>query len=175
MSNGYDDRQQIFRDEKKQSLILNMIEYDCTLLYDKFNYNKSRLRHSIELYEEFITTEINTLFEQSNTFVEIVLSHRTNFKEFMLDIDLDEIRLQNGHDSVTNQQFVIYITLQEWWLQGPKGQQFYLMVDIDVFRFHQNWGMNLITTEQKTVLQTPTILIRIDFFLSLNSLQHFTE
>lgn len=128
--------QEIFCDRKKQSTILTMIEADCTLLYDYYHKNVERLRQVIEFYEEFITTEINALFEQSNSFVEIVLTHRTNFKEFIRNVNEDDMQIPNAFKCLKDFFFVIYITVQEWFLQGPKGQQFFSMVDIDAFKFY---------------------------------------
>lgn len=130
----------IFCDRKKQSTILNMIESDCTFLYDYYSRNIQRLKQVIELYEEFITVEINVLFEQSNSFCEIVLTHRGKFKEFIRQIDATEMSFPNAREKRTEDFYIIYITVQEWLLQGPKGQQFYSMVDIDAFKFYENWA-----------------------------------
>lgn len=116
-----------------------MIEHDCTMLYDHYHRNKHALKQVIEFYEEFITAEMNILFEQSNSFVEIVLTHREHFKEFIRRVEGVEMQIQNGHDKRTEDYFIIHITVQEWLLQGPKGQQFYSMVDIDAFKFYQRW------------------------------------
>lgn len=128
--------QETLGDRKKQSTILTMIEHDCTLLYEYYHQNLDRLKRVIEFYEEFITMEINTLFEQSNSFVEIVLTHRTNFREFIRNVNMQS---PNAYKSRTETFYVLYITVQEWLLYGPKGQQFYSMVDIDAFKFYQSW------------------------------------
>lgn len=152
MSNGEQVQQDIFCDRKLQTTILNMIEQDCTRLYDYYNQNKQQLKVAIEYYEEFITTEINELFERSNSFVEIVLTHGANFKEFIRNINTIDMQYQNWYDKRTEDLYVIYVTVQEWLLQGPKGQQFYSMVDIDAFKFYHQWNPSTNRTVAQTVL-----------------------
>lgn len=129
---------------KQISIILNLIKRDCVDLYGEFHLKKPQLKHAIELYEEFMTQEINTLFVSSNRFSEIVLKHRENFKEFVKSVT-KEIILDDGtpQETVTNgisvdgSVYVMFISLQEWLIQGPKCQQFYYMIDIDSFRYSQ--------------------------------------
>lgn len=146
----------IFCDRKKQSTILNMIESDCTYLYDYYSRNIQRLKQVIEFYEEFITAEINVLFEQSNSFCEIVLTHRGKFKEFIREVDATEMPLSNAREKRTEDYYIIYITVQEWLLQGPKGQQFYSMVDIDAFKFYENWASPTNGTVSRMVFSKQT-------------------
>lgn len=143
--------QEKFCDRKKQSTILTMIGHDCTLLYDYYHQNVERLKQVIEFYEDFITKEINALFEQSNSFIEIVLTHRTNFKDFIRNVNAVDMQLPNAFKTRTETLYVLYITVQEWLLQGPKGQQFYSMVDIDAFKFYQSWEPSSKTFAAQTV------------------------
>lgn len=139
-----DQKVEIFFDRKKQSTLLNLIENDCGVLYDHFHHNKDRLKQIIELYEEFMTIEMNQIFELCNGFTEILLQHRQNFRGFLQNITstVDQ-RYTNGvANGRIDDMFVIFITIQEWLLQGPKGQQFYLMVDIDAFRFYPHAQAN---------------------------------
>lgn len=132
---------------KQISIILNLIKRDCVDLYEKFRLKKPQLKHAIELYEEFMTQEINTLFVSSNKFSEIVLKHRDNFKMFIdktVEIILGDARTEetvtNGI-SVDKSDYVMFISLQEWLIQGPKCKQFYFMIDIDSFRYSQLNGI----------------------------------
>lgn len=127
-------------DRKQISIALNLIKVDCIELYNRFYANKTQLKRAIELYEEFMTEDINTLFQCNNSFSDIVLSHRNKFNKFIdtaaTEILGDAISQPNGNftdDSV----YVLFISLQEWFLQGFKGQQFYFMLDIDSFNLTQ--------------------------------------
>lgn len=124
---------------KQISIILGLLKIDCNDLYKIFHANKTQLKHAIEVYEEFMTSEINTLFPNNNNFSEIVLNHRKKFEVFIDEattkIFNDAVPYQNGTsgDNID----VLYITLQEWLTQGPKGQQFYFMIDINFFKFSE--------------------------------------
>lgn len=127
-------------DRKQISIILNLIKLDCVDLYKKFRIKKPQLKQAIELYEEFMTHEINTMFQCNNNFSDIVLRHRKKFQSFIdttsAQILVETIAQRNGNvadDSV----YVLFISLQEWFTQGPKGQQFYFMIDIDSFNYNQ--------------------------------------
>lgn len=140
---------EIFFDRKKQVIILNMIEHDCIQLFGRYGGNKDRLKEVIEMYEEFIHAEINSLFDQCNSFIEIVQMHGNHFMVFMGQID-------NGRKQIpmirTEGPFVIFITVQEWLLQGPKGHRFYTMVDIDSFKFYPNWSRSMGTVTAEAVI-----------------------
>lgn len=122
-------------DRKQISIILNLIRFDCIELYGKFHKQKIKLNHAIELYEEFMCEEINCIFQISNGFSEIVLTHRKRFIKFM---DETNKLINNGtveqNGFVENEnKYVLHISLQQWLLQGPKGQYFYFIIDIDSF------------------------------------------
>lgn len=139
---------QVNTDRKQISLILNLIKIDCIGLYGRFHEVKPQLKQAIELYEEFMTNEINdTLFQCNNNFSEIVLNHRTKFLTFIEEIskvifnDASDAQQQpvttkNGtsHD---NSIYVLFVALQHWLVQGPKGQHFCFMIDIDSFNYTQ--------------------------------------
>lgn len=153
---------QVKSDRKQISLILNLIKIDCTDLYGKFHQIKSQLKQAIERYEEFMTNEINdTLFQCNNNFSEVVLNHRAKFSKFIVEISeaiLDNAAQQqpvpttNGttHDSGI---YVLFIALQHWLVQGPKGHQFYFMIDIDSFNYTQLSENQNLTTFKKVLLQ----------------------
>lgn len=128
----------IFCDPRRATVIQEMIEQDCIRLYDKHNHNKSELKAAIELYEQFIHTEINSLFEACNRFEEILPQHVQNFEEFTAEMDVCGMQPPLAKRKRTTDMYVIYITVQEWLLQGPRSQQFYTMVDIGSFQFQQN-------------------------------------
>lgn len=140
-------------DRKQISIALNLIKFDCIELYERFNADKTKLKRAIELYEEFMTEDINTLFQCNNSFSDIVLNHRNKFNTFIdtaaTEILGDAISQLNGNftdDSV----HVLFISLQEWFLQGLKGQQFYFMLDIDSFNLTQYMDFeNFSITKQK--------------------------
>lgn len=127
-------------DRKQVSIILNLIKLDCTELYKVFHYNKPMLKRSIEQYEEFMTIEVNAMFNINNNFSGIVISHRGNFQKF-----LDELCNTNAESgtetkvngSIDDCQYAMCISLQEWLLQGAKGQQFYFLLSIDAFNLTQ--------------------------------------
>lgn len=129
---------QVKHDRKQISLILNLIKFDCADLYRKFYQKKTALKGAIERYEEFMTIEINdSLFQCNNTFSEIVLNHRAKFTKF-----IEEISDANQQTATTSKGtahdsgiYVLYISLQHWLVQGPKGQQFCFMIDIDSFNY----------------------------------------
>lgn len=127
-------------DRKQISLVLNLIRKDCVDLYKTFRAVKTRLNHAIGLYEEFMTDELNTMFQCNNSFSDIVLNHRKHFQTFLdgtsTKIVNDTVPHQNGtcEDNID----VLFISLQEWLTQGPKGQQFYFMIDISSFKYTTN-------------------------------------
>lgn len=138
MSN--DDGLEIFCDRKKQSIILEMAKADCVHLYDCYGRNKRCLKQAIDYYEEFITVEINTIFERCNSLTEIDHVHECNFALFLQNIggvEDDGLSMPKKQRKMEEDMYVIYITVQEWWLQGLKGQQFYSIVEIDAFYFTQ--------------------------------------
>lgn len=155
-------------DPKQVSIILNIVKLDCCDLYKAFCAKKTQLKHAIELYEEFMTEEINTLFQCSNKFSEIVLNHRKNFNAF-IDEAKTTIVEQNvfvPDDSV----YVLFISLQEWLLQGSKGQQFYFIIDIDSFNYTQFMDF------QRFAVNLPKVLIRLRCDILRNWLTiHFTD
>lgn len=126
-------------DRKKISILLNLIKFDCKDVYKKFRTNKIQLKHAIELYEVFMTNEINELFLCNNNFSDIVLSHRKKFENFIENTfqPILDAMSSKGNDNFNNDIYVLFISLQEWYIQGPKGQQFYFMIDIDSFNFTQ--------------------------------------
>lgn len=146
---------QVNSDRKQISIILNLVKFDCIDLYRKFRANKVHLKQAIELYEEFMTNEINTLFQYNNNFSDIVLSHRNKFSTFNDEI-LKTIygdaleqqhQISNGISSDDN-IYVLFIALQQWLVQGPKGQQFYFMIDIDSFSYTKYREFNFATRKQ---------------------------
>ncbi|XP_055314184.1 double-stranded RNA-specific editase Adar-like [Sitodiplosis mosellana] len=127
-------------DRKQISIALNLIKFDCIQLYKRFYAKKTQLKRAIELYEEFMSDDINTLFQCNNRFSEIVLNHQKKFQTFIetttTQIFGEEISQPNetvADDSV----YVLFISLQEWFTQGLKGQQFCFMIDIDSFNLTQ--------------------------------------
>lgn len=127
-------------DQKQISIILNLIKFDCTILYKKYQSKKTELKEAIELYEEFMTDEINGLFQNNTNFSDIVRNHNKKFLEFCdeIAIEIDETTAkQNGH-KVDEDIYAFFISLQQWLIQGPKGgQQFFFMIDIDSFNYTQ--------------------------------------
>lgn len=130
---------QVKSDRKQISLILNLIKIDCTDLYGKFHHAKPQLKAAIERYEEFMTNEINdTLFQCNNNFSEIVLNHRAKFTKFIEEIPgASQQQAVTTHNGTTHDDgiYVLFITLQHWLVQGPKGQHFCFMIDIDSFNY----------------------------------------
>lgn len=133
-------------DQKQISIVLNLIKIDCIDLYKKFCIKKTQLKAAIELYEEFMTDEINTLFQCNNNFSDIVLNHRRKFQKFIDDVGaqiLSETMAQPNGTIADDSVYVLFISLQEWLTQGPKGQQFYFMIDIDAFNYTQLMDINM--------------------------------
>lgn len=127
-------------DRKQISIVLNLIKCDCTDLYKRFHANKIQLKQAIELYEEFMTDEINSLFQCNNNFSDIVRNHQKQFKTFIEKICteiLSEIIVESNGNVTDYSDYVLFISLQEWLTQGPKGQQFCFMIDIDSFNLTQ--------------------------------------
>lgn len=153
---------EMYSDRKKQTTILNMIEHDCTQMYDRYGRNKDFLKYAIECYEEFIHAEINSLFEQSNSFSQIIFTHRNHFKEFIDHIYTFDMMPTNAKQRRMEDMYIIYTTVQEWLLQGPKGHHFYTMVDIDAFKFYKNWN------SAPTQIITQTVLTTYGLLASLN-------
>lgn len=122
---------------KHVSLILNLIRKDCIHLYQKYFYHKVVLKKAIEFYEEFMINEINTLFERNDDFSGIVITHAQHFDKFVqhslsaLNSDIEKYE----NEVIDNSTYVLFISLQEWLLQSPKGQRFYFMLDIDAFNY----------------------------------------
>lgn len=125
-----------FNDGKRLSLIKSMLQHDCTIIYDCFQGNRIFLKMCIELYEEFIIKEINTLFENSNSFGEIVQKHQHNFEEFLQSFRR-EINENVSFRGAGNTMYVIYVKIINWFYQGLKGQNCYTMVEIDAFDYHK--------------------------------------
>lgn len=154
---------EVFCDRKKQSVILEMAKRDCIRLYNCYCRNKQYLKQAIEFYEEFITHEINTIFEHCNSLVEIDQIHKNNFVLFLRGIGVieDGFSMPSKRRKTSEDMYVIYITVQEWLLQGLKGQQFYSIVQIDAFNFYQNYNPSAYKAKVLTVcairLQTCTI------------------
>lgn len=127
-------------DRKQISIVLNLIKWDCTDLYKRFYANKTQLKQAIELYEEFMTDEINSLFQCNNNFSDIVRNHQKQFKTFIEKTSteiLGEIIAKPNGNVADDSDYVLFISLQEWLTQGPKGQQFCFMIDIDSFNLTQ--------------------------------------
>lgn len=127
-------------DKKQMSVILNLIKLDCNDLYKNFHYKKTTLKQAIEEYEEFMVHEINSLFNDNNNFSGIVIGHRNNFQKFFNDfrpVQVDLEPLENGNTVKVNgldeSVYAMCISVQEWLLQGAKGQQFYFLINIDAF------------------------------------------
>lgn len=141
---------QVNSNRKQISIILNLIKIDCIDLYGKFYTVKTQLKQAIERYEEFMTIEINdTLFQCNNNFSEIVLNHRTKFSTFIEEISKDicddafiqqqqqQPKTTSNGTSNDNSIYVLFVALQHWLVQGPKGQHFCFMIDIDSFNYTQ--------------------------------------
>lgn len=131
---------EIFREQNKQNFILEMVINDCQNL---MILEKQYLVPVIECYEEFMIKEINKLFEPCNSFDEIAVIHQINFREFLrmlmrmcgaIDKGCD-LLTSPEHVKLTEDLYVIYITLQEWQILGPKGYYFYSMLNINAFNF----------------------------------------
>lgn len=135
-------------DKKQMSIILNLMKLDCVDLYKKFHYKKTTLKQAIEEYEEFMTEEINSLFNDNNNFSGIVISHRNNFQKFSDDfrpVHVDSEPLENGNtvqvNGLDDSVYAMCISVQEWLLQGAKGQQFYFLINIDAFNLTKQAGL----------------------------------
>lgn len=150
---------QVKSDRKQISLILNLMKIDCADLYGKFHQVKTQLKAAIERYEEFMTTEINdSLFQCNNNFSEIVLNHRAKFTKFIEEIS-DSIQQQTATTLNGTAQdsgiYVLFITLQHWLVQGPKGQHFCFMIDIDSFSYTNLSKLQNFSNSKKVCPQTP--------------------
>lgn len=145
----------IFRDQNRQNFILEMIKADCQCLVKLFS--KQYLMQVFENYEEFMIQEINKLFEQCNSFDEIVLTHQGNFLAFVQyvkeNVDLYEMPTPPKRVKLTEDFYVIYITMQEWLLRGARGQHFYSMLNIDAFNFDRQFNPPITKTVALTVFR----------------------
>lgn len=161
-------------DKKQISIILNLMKLDCIDLYKKFHYKKTTLKQAIEEYEEFMTHEINSIFNDNNNFSGIVITHRNKFQKFLDDfrpVYMDLEPLENGNavkeNGLDDSVYTMCISVQEWLLQGAKGQQFYFLINIDAFNLTKQAGLmrNTRTNGSKTVSTK-----RINFFANSNSI-----
>lgn len=127
---------------KRLAILSTILKTDCTTLYSAFYSNKDILKVAIEEYEIFAIQEINSVFEQSNKFSDIVINHLRNFHCFMEQFRQDyQIGNMNNNNSngIDDQLIdVIIIMLKEWYLQSDKGHQFYLMIEIDAFNLSRH-------------------------------------
>lgn len=168
---------QVNTDRKQISIILNLIRIDCIDLNKIFGKIKPQLKQAIERFEEFMTTEINdTLFQHNNNFSDIVLSHRAKFSKFIEETSKvihdngafaphQPTITQNGasHDNSIN---VIFVALQHWLVQGPKGQHLCFMIDIDTFNYTQYSEFQNFAISKKVVLIFRIIIHKnVDFFM----------
>lgn len=139
-------------DLKQISIILNLIKIDCADLYKTFRGNKTQLKQAIEQYEEFVTDEINkTLFQNNTNFSDIVRNHRRNYSEFLDEFVKKSDAIAN-HQNATDDSYVFFISLQNWFIDGSKcGQQFYFTIDIDSFKYNKsNCSNGLAKVKTKT-------------------------
>lgn len=157
-------------DRKQVSIILNLIKLDCSELYKKFHYKKQQLKQAIEKYEEFMTIEINNIFNTNNNFSGIVISHRCNFQKFLSELFKDDTDEQtNGFTDET--VYALCISLQEWLLQGAKGQQFYFLMSIDAFNLTKQ--MELLRNSRTNGSKMVSVLIRSNLVYQTSGLQKF--
>lgn len=123
---------------KNLSVLLNLIKDDCQNLYATYFPNEIAFKSAIDLYEEFLTNEINDVFKENCTFSDIVIKHRQKFNEFS-NGPLRELQTTNeqctSDAAENNSYFVVFVSLREWILQSPKGEQFYFSLEINSFRF----------------------------------------
>lgn len=138
MSSNGEKVLEIISDRNKNSIILKMIEDDCTQLYNYYCLNQDELKGALEIYEEFITVEINRVFELANSFNDIMIAHQISFYGFLQSMGIYNVPQPQAKRQRTDRFFVIYISVQNWLLHGQKGPQFYSMVDIDAFNY-QEW------------------------------------
>lgn len=126
---------------KKSAILSAMLRNDCESLYRSFGGNKVLLKHAIERYEMFVIKEIDVLFEQSNSFSDIVINHGKNFDEFKENLG-NKAPIAADNNRSRAWVYVIIVTVKEWLLEGPKGRSFYTMVEIDAFN---------LTREERTI------------------------
>lgn len=133
--------------EKHILIIFNLIRGDCIELNAKFHNNRRSLNNIIKVYEEFIFGEINSIFRVNDEFSGIVRSHRRNFAEFLANNCGSSTK---GHvDSTQDQSKIcLHVSIQEWLLQGQRGQQFQYLVDIDCLSYPQEAQAGANLTEQ---------------------------
>lgn len=140
------------------SIILNLVRSDCEELYKRFHSKKTKLKYAIELYEEYISEEVNNIFQANNNFSDIVRCHNKSFLQFIDKLCWEMCKKDSTPpDTVTandneddESKYVLHISLQEWLLQGPKGQYFYFVIDIDSFNL----------TEQLKMLHAETYAVK---------------
>lgn len=118
--------------EKQILIILSLIRSDCVEINAKFNHKKTQLFEIIKNYEVFMFSEINSIFQQNNHFSGIVRQHRKHFIEFL---ENNCAVATTSNDVQKNSQIYVHISVQEWFLQGQKGQQFRYLIDIDCLNF----------------------------------------
>lgn len=144
---------EIFCDKNKQNFILEMVKDDCRYLFKC--YPLEHLMPIIEYYEEFMIEEINKLFEQCNSFNEVAATHQIDFAGFLriieTNVDMCEMTSPPKRVKLTEDLYVIYITMQEWLLRGAKGQQFYSMLNIDAFNFDRQFNPAITKIAAQTV------------------------
>lgn len=125
----------------KISIILNLIKSDCGVVYERFYSKKTKLKYAIELYEEYMSEEINSIFHVNNNFSDIVRYHQKSFSKFIDKLGEELLKSNSTQSDIVTEngnlddesKYVLHISLQEWLLQGPKGQYFYFVIDIDSF------------------------------------------
>lgn len=111
--------------EKHILLIFNLIRGDCIKLNEKYCNDRRSLIDIIRVYEEFIFGEINSIFRVNNDFSGIVRCHRQNFDAFLAN------NCGPPNDTPGKSKFCVHVSIQEWLIQGQRGQQFQYLVDVD--------------------------------------------
>lgn len=135
-----------------------MIRDDCIKLNAKYYNNRQHLSDIIRTYEEFIYNEINTIFKVTNRFSDIVRSHRNHFNKLFLAINCAGTNGNGDNQQIDHTKFCVHISVQEWLLQGQKGQQFQYLVDIDCL----NYGGEARFNDNSTVSNTLSNIQMID-------------
>lgn len=128
--------------EKQILIILSMIRNDCIKLNAQYYHNRHHLSDIIQMYEEFIYNEINTIFKENNKFSDIIRNHRTNFNKTFLVNNCAETNGIGDNHLMDDSKLCLHISVQEWFLQGQKGHQFQYIVDIDCLEYVRHASFN---------------------------------
>lgn len=115
---------------KNISIIQFLVKNDCRKLYTTFFNTKKSMDRVFAYYEEFCTTEINTIFKEPKELSNIVLDHREKFQKFIFLLSLMHFDGESEFHRSENDLYCINISVQKWSFVGPSRHGSFYVTDI---------------------------------------------